>query len=400
MKRSMPALLCAALVLCASGNGFAADFGAVLSGEFTASGGDDSSTAGSIALAPWLSVPVGGGGLYLSAGITADFSDETAVIPELLRLEFSYPIGPLSFRAGRISWQDPAGFTAKGFFDGADISLDFDLVSLGAAAFYTGLLYKGTAEINASPGDSRDYFAAFDWGDFSNTYFAPRRFLAALYGNFPGYPWGRGNLYAGILAQFDLSDADEQFHTQYLLLRHTLDYKMFDLDIAGAVELENTDEDGMRAAFALSAEGGAELPAPFRNRLSLGVRWASGDGPQTAAFFPVVMEAQGLVFKPFFSGTMVLGAGFEARLLPSLSAALGLRYFLRTDRATIVDPDIDPDAKSYALGLETSGSILWAPLSDLSFSLEGGFFFPQSGAAMLDDAPVRWLLTLGVIFSF
>ena len=399
MKRSITALFCASLVFCALGNGFTADFGAVLGGEFSAGGNGDASAAGNITLAPWLSLPVGDGGLYLSAGITADFSDKAVAVPELLRLEFSYPFGPLALRAGRISWQDPTAFTAKGFFDGADISLDFDLVSLGAAALYTGLLYKGTADINISPGDSRDYSAAFDWGD-SSTYAAPRRFLAALYGNFPGLPWRRGNLFAGILAQFDLSDADEPFHTQYLLLRHTLDYKMFDLDIAGAVELENTDEDGLGAAFAVSAEGGVQLPAPFKNRLSLGMRWASGDGPQTAAFFPVVMEAQGLIFKPFFSGIMVIRTGFEARVLPSLSAALGLHYFLRTDSVTIADPDIDGDTESYALGLETSGSLLWAPFSDLSFSLEGGVFFPQTGAAMHSDAPVRWLLTLGVIFSF
>ena len=282
--------------------------------------------------------------------------------------------------------------------DGADFIYDLGKVRLGAAAFYTGLLYKDTADINYSPTDQRDYNEDFDWSDFGNTYFAPRRLFTALYGEFPGLPFKRGHLYAGLLAQFDLSDADEAFHTQYLLLRHILDYKQFDFSVSGAVELENTEDDGLRAAYAVSLEGGWRIPFFLKNRLSLGMRWASGHGPQTAAFFPLIREAQGLVLKPCLSGIMVIKANFEARLLPSLSAELGGRYFLRTDSTSFTDPDIENE--SYALGAEIGASLLWVPFSDLSFSLAGGIFLPGTGGAMAGDTPVRWSLTLGTIFSF
>jgi len=384
---------------------FAVDFGAVLDGEFSAeTAGETGETgetgiSGKALLSPWLSVPLGEADFYVSAGLIADFTEKASFIPELLQLEFSWRVSPsLMLRAGRIPWMDPSGFTAWGRMDGADVIVDLGKVRLGAAAFYTGFMYRETAEINFSPGDPNDYNADFDWADFGNTYFAPRRVLTALYGEFPGLPFKRGHLYAGILAQFDLSRAEERFHTQYLLLRHSLDYKQLDFNAAGAVELEHTQKGGSRAAYAVSLEGGWRIPGSFNNRLSQGMRWASGEGDQTAAFFPVVMKSQGLVLEPNLSGIMLIQANFEARLLPSLSAQLGGRYFLRTDSVSFSDPDIEK--KSYALGAEIDASLLWVPLSDISFSIEGGVFLPNTGTAMREGAPVRWSLVMGTIFSF
>ena len=396
MKR--PIIFAVLFITCVLGNTFATDFGVVLYGEFIAEGGDETDTSGKTTLSPWFSLPLDVGELFFSAGLGVHYAEKTVFVPELLRLEYSTILAPFTVRAGRIPWRDPSGFTAKGLFDGADFSMDLGQIRFGAVAFYTGLLYKNTADINVSPGDPRDYSLPLDWNDFGDTYFAPRRLIAALYGEFPGLPRHRGNLYAGILAQFDVSEADKRFHTQYLLLRHTLDYHIFDLSAAGAVELENTKEDGVRAALALSLDGGARLPLSLKNRLSLGMRWTSGEGSQTAAFFPVIREAQGLVLKPHFSGIMVIRTNFEARLLPSLSAGLGGRYFIRTDSESFADPDITKD--KHPLGAEFFSSLLWVPYSDLSFSAEGGIFLPKTGTAMRDDAPVRWSLTLGTIFSF
>jgi len=386
------------IVFCALGNLRAADFGALLNTEFTAEGGDEAEASGTTALSPWFSLPLGEGGLFVSARLGLYYAEETIFVPELLRLEYAARFAPFSIRGGRISWQDSSGFTAKGLFDGVDVSMDSQQMRFGIAGFYTGFLYKETANISVSPTDPVNYGADFDWEDFEDTYCAPRRVMVSLYGEFPGLPIHRGNLYAGLLAQFDLSDAEELFHTQYLLLRHTLYYRDFDLDAAGAVELENTEENGVKAAFAISLEGGWRTPLSLPNRLSLGVRWASGESPEAAAFFPVIWEAQGLVLQPGFSGIMVLRAGFEARLLPSLSAALRGHYFLRTDSISFLDDDFDKDA--YSIGAEFSGSLRWSPFSDLSFSLDGGIFLPKTGASMRDDAPVRGSLTLGAIFSF
>ena len=406
MKKALSAgLLALAAVLMFAPPLHAADFGALVNGQFEAKDGSqpsggDTKTTGALVIAPWVTVPVGEGDFYLSAGVNMSFEDKTVVAPELFRLEYSSdPASLVSLRLGRINWQDPSRLVAKGFFDGADVAFNLGRVKLGVMGLYTGFQYRETAEINISPTDTtgKKYDGAtFEWDDF-DSYFAPRRVLAGIYGEFPGFPAGRGHLYAGLLAQFDLSDADEAFHTQYLLLRHTLAYKAFDLTVAGAAELENTEEEGIKAAFAFSLEGGVQLSGAIRDRLSLGVSWASGEG-DTAAFFPIVREVQGHALQPYFSGLMVLKAKYEARLLPSLSADIGGRYYIRNDATSFKDPYLEDE--SYPLGLELGAGLLWAPLSDLSFSLRGGVFLPKTGTAWADDTPVRWIVTAGTIISF
>ena len=377
---------------------WAADYGALLKGELDVTGQDETKTTGNIVFAPWISVPFGESELNISAGLNVNIADSTVMAPELYRLEFYSRLSSLfSFRIGRFSWQDPSGFTARGRFDGVDLLFDMGKVRLGLNALYTGFLYKDTSEINISPMDTKDYSAEFDWGNFVNTYTAPRRLVASLYGEFPGFPPGRGHLYAGLMAQFDLSDADEAFHTQYLLLRHTLVYRAFDLDLAGAAELENTEADGLRPGFAFSLEGGFQLPDALNDRLSLGVSWASGEG-STAAFFPVTRETQSFVLKPYLSGMMILKLNYSARFLPSLSGNLGASYFFRTDSTSFNAVYLEND--SYALGMELDLGLLWVPFSDLSFSLNGGIFLPKTGSAWANDAPAQWHVNLGMVFSF
>ena len=392
------ALLCAAGVL----NISAVDFGAVLSGQLELDKAAELDPDGKIILAPWLSIPIGNNGnFYFSPGLELSFpgkDKDPVFIPELKRLDFTWQLPQMFlFRLGRIPWQDTSRFTAKGSFDGIDIVLDAGIARLGACALYTGLLYKDSAELNISPGDPTDYTADLDWSNFSSTYFAPRRLLLSAYGDIPGLLFQRGTLAFGFLAQFDISDAEEAFHTQYFLLRYSMSYRRFDLAASGAAELENTSEDGLRAGFAAALETGWNV-SPITDRLSLTVRWASGNGPHSAAFFPLIREAQGLVLKPWLSGMMLIALNYEARILPSLSAEFGGRYFIRTDSTSFIDPALNND--SYLIGMEIDGGLVWVPLSDLSFSLSGGVFMPKTGEAMKDDTPVRWSLVLGTVFSF
>jgi hypothetical protein len=221
--------------------------------------------------------------------------------------------------------------------------------------------------------------------------------LGALQGEFPAFITPRGTLHAGVLAQLDFSGAPENLSSQYLLLRYALNLpKGFDLGLAGAAELLEVSRD-IDLAFASSVEAGWAPPSALADRLFFAYCWASGTGPSTAAYFPVIVESQGRVLKPDFSGIMTLRGGYQARLLPSLSAELDFRYFLRTDSSAFSDPDLGGD--SYFLGGEVSAFVLWAPFSDLSFTLSGGAFFPQTGTAFRDGAPLRWLFTLGTIFS-
>ena len=179
---------------------YAADYGAFIQGEFDSKGAEEANAKGSIVIVPWLSASFGKSQLYVSGGLNTSIAKESYFAPELFRLEFSsqVPLGNeqtasmFSFRVGRFNWQDASGFIAKGRFDGAELLLKLDTIRLGVNVLYTGFLFKDTAEINVSPADTKDYKVNLDWANFGNTYFAPRRLLASLYGEFPGFPPGRG----------------------------------------------------------------------------------------------------------------------------------------------------------------------------------------------------------------
>jgi hypothetical protein len=342
----------------------------------------------------WLSQPLGAADFYFSAGLSASFAEENVLAPDLHRLELvARPVESASIRAGRFLWQDPSRFTARGRFDGMELSFDVKKATIGAAALFTNFLYRGSSNITTTA-DKKDYSKPLDWADFEETYFAPPRFLAAVYGEFPGLSEGRGRLYAGYIAQFDLSGAADGLHTRYLFLRHILAYQAFDLSAAGAVQFHNPRTGGTRKAFALSVETGLQLPGPVTDRLSLGMRWASGNGPSTMAYLPVTAEAQGVVFRPSLSGMMILRTNYEARLLPEFSMEIGGRYFVRMD-AGGSGPPVDGYASQ--VGGELNASLLWVPFSDVSLSLGGGVFFPRTWKSM-SDSTVRW--TLSTIVSF
>ena len=340
--------------------------------------------------------------LYLSAGISADYQHnrekKLLFIPELFRLELSFkPLETMTVRAGRIPYEDPSRFTATGLFDGAALEMDLGPVTLGLAGFYTGFLYRETAGIRANPGDPENDAAPLDWSDFSGTYFAPRKAIAAVEAEYRGFISPRGILRAGLLAQFDLSRAEEKQHTQFFLVRYSLVFKSIDAAAAGALEFL-PKPDGLKTAYALALEGGWRIPAALPSRLSLGLRWASGEGSSRAAFDPVISRSQGRALEPDFSGLMVIRPLWEARLLPSLQGELGGRYFIRTDSITFTDPGLAGD-DSYFIGLELDGALRWVPFSDLSLSLSGAVFIPQTGKAMKDDEPLRWTVTAGALFS-
>jgi hypothetical protein len=106
------------------------------------------------------------------------------------------------------------------------------------------------------------------------------------------------------------------------------------------------------------------------------------------------------VLRPRVSGLALVEAGYAVRLHNVLSVEAGTAYFFRTDSHTYSDPDLDEDSLSPLLGGEVSGSLTWAPVSDISFTLGGGAFFPQWGKAFASDAAMRWRVSLETILSF
>jgi hypothetical protein len=153
--------------------------------------------------------------------------------------------------------------------------------------------------------------------------------------------------------------------------------------------------------FAAHAEGAWTPPTDIQDRLSLRVTWASGEWDKTLrAFVPVSTVSQGHILRAKLSGIMQIQGAYTARLVQSLSMDLSAAYFLRTDKVTFTDRDLDGASVSYLLGGEVYGALTWVPVSDVSLIAGGGVFLPGLGKAFVSGAKPKWLVSLGAMISF
>jgi hypothetical protein len=118
-------------------------------------------------------------------------------------------------------------------------------------------------------------------------YFASRRVLLALMGEFPGLT-SRTGLSAQALAQFDVNGDADSLNTQYLALHFTAEpADPLHITLGGVGELAQGPDEawGSMAAFA-----GAdwEVPGALTDLLSAEFLWTSGrSGEKIRAFTPV-----------------------------------------------------------------------------------------------------------------
>jgi hypothetical protein len=319
---------------------------------------------------------------------------------ELYRFEIEYRFdsGP-RLRAGRISYGEPLNVLMNGLFDGFALDMDLGNTRLSAGAFYTGLLYKKTAYIVMSPGDYADYYDR-------DHYFASRRMVLSLDWEIPA-PLS-SSLDLGITGQFDLNKLDPQIygdrriHSQYALAGFTLPFLKYCNARLGTL-LGIIEEEKSNPGFCFAFSGGMVwLPPGSKNdRLSLDMAFSSGAwNSGVRAFLPINTIAQGKVLRPNISGLGLVEGEYEVRLHPVISAEVSAAYFFRTDSHTYNNPDLDGASRSPLLGGEIYGSLTLAPVSDISFTLGGGAFFPQLGRAFETGASPRGRISLEMILSF
>jgi hypothetical protein len=397
----MHRLVCCFLLFFTASFAFAFDFGLILDQNADYGGYGGSGSFGySGSLIPRFSTLLGDSAdLYVSAGIRAAYAEggEWRFVPELLRTELTYYAGSLTLKAGRVYHSDPLALVADGLFDGARLSLEGEAGAFGLGAFYTGLLYKRRANILMTQADREIYAKEFDFADFQNTYFAPRRFVFS-------FDWERLSLggplqaRAAILGQADLS-GDKPLHSQYLAAKLSLPGNVFGLDAGGTLCL--TEEDGF--GLAAAAELGFYLAPPTRlpQRLSLLGRFSSGrvEGSQITAFQPVTAKAQGEIFKAGLSGLSLVSLDYSIQPANTFSAGLTSACFIRSDYETYWAYPIGDEGGGYVLGTEFFGRLLWRPFSDLQANLGGGVFMPSLGNAN-PGAEASWRVELNVIVSF
>jgi hypothetical protein len=413
-KRFLHALI---FLLCA-GAAFAQDYGLTLRSLPVLANGEepfgDFEYAGTAV--PWFAAPLGEqGDIYLSGGISAGYSDEEwRAVPEVYRFEILYRFGSgLHLEAGRISCREPLNLVLNGLFDGLAVSFDLGKTRLSAGAFYTGLLYKKTAYITMSSGDYADYRN-------QDRYFASRRLVFSLGWEIPAAFNTGGAIDLGIAGQFDLNepedhvdqieqieqtgqiDGDGKVHSQYALAKFTLPFLNYCNAELGA-SLGIIEEDGLTPGFCFAFTGGLAWlpPGGVNDRLSLNMALSSGvRNDNVRAFLPINTIARGKILRPTISSLALTELGYTARLHSSLSAEVSAAYFFRTDSHTYSDPEIDGSSLSPLLGGEVYGGLSWAPVSDISFTLGGGAFFPQWGKAFAPDTAARWRISLETILSF
>jgi hypothetical protein len=394
-------LLCAAVLLIRAGAVFAQDYGLTLR-SLPAAGSEDEDDwyfeyTGTVV--PWFAAPLGEqGDIYLSGGISAEYSEEEwkPPVPELYRFELSYRFGSaLRLEAGRLPYREPLNLVFNGLFDGLALGFDLGKTQLSAGAFYTGILYKKTASITISPGD---YNAYYD----QDVYFASRRLVFSLGWEIPALFNTGAKLDLGMAGQFDLNDTDDKVHSQYVLAGFALPFfSNMNAELGAVLGLIKEDNLDMGICFAFSAGLAWLPPGGINDRLSLGAVFSSGAWDDTVRpFLPISTIAQGKVLRLKLSGLAIAEGNYTARLHESLSAEISAAYFFRTDSYTYSDPDLEGDSLSPLLGAEIHGGLTWVPVSDISFTLGGGAFLPQLGEAFATDAPVRWRISLETIFSF
>ena len=229
-----------------------------------------------------------------------------------------------------------------------------------------------------------------DYSDFANTYFAPRRFVAALDWENPSLAY-IFMVNTALIGQFDLSG--EELNSQYLIANIAMPYRSFFFKLGGCLNLiQNSGDSGI----GFSGDLGAAwlMPGSFQNRLSLLARYTSGTNDSVDAFLPITTETQGHVLKAYHSGITMLSLDYAARLHPSCSISLSSNYFIRNDKETYTGFGDDGNL----LGNEFYARLFWSPVSDMQFNFGGGVFLPSMGN-VAPDVKAVWRVELNAIVS-
>jgi hypothetical protein len=315
------------------------------------------------------------------------------------------PLPVFTIDAGRIRFNDFNNMLVTGLFDGLSGVYEWGSARLSLGAYYTGFLYKDTADIFMTTGDTADYARELDYNEFGATYFASRRFLAALGWEAPALGGSPHGLSFQGLAQFDVNEREEALHTQYLSLRFLFSpVPVFDLCLGGVAGFAETtspaESSDTEISFALVADLSWTPPSFPQDRVTLGFRWGSGHvNERIGPFRPVTTIIQGTVLDAGLPGLMVVNGGYTLQPVEGLSLSLEGRYFLRSDAETYTSPYLKSGGNK-ALGAEAYGSITWVPVADISVTAGGGVFFPGAGNALDSGAPVLWKAALALLLSF
>lgn len=375
---------------------WAADFGLVAGmqgGLGNSIDNDDSRFDFKMDLWPRYSALIGDNAEFsISAGFTINADDDVFFVPELLLTEFSMLFGASGIRLGRINYSDPLTYVAEGIFDGAQFFYNSQTGNFNIGVWYTGLLYKKNAYITMTNDDEANFHVPLDFDNFSDTYFASRRMIAALGWEHPSIS-ELLHLKTAFIAQVDLNDVDEKYNSQYVILKAAVPVNNFLIELGGGLEFSS--------GIGFAGEIGLFwlFPSVYNSRLSFTGKIAGGKADDIEAFNPITTKSYGSIFKHRMSGISVFALNYSSRFNQTTSGSFNASYFVRNDLGTFNGYPISADSgDGYFLGPEIFAGFAWNPFSDLQFNVGGGAFIPSLGDTA-PDAKVLWRTELSVTLA-
>jgi len=344
------------------------------------------------------------GTFYASMGFTFWYDDEFFMIPEVLRTELNLRFGGWGLSFGRFAYSDPLAFIADSLYDGFQITNSSPAGHFGLGAWYTGMLYKNNANIIMSGSDRNLFILPIDEDDYANTYFAPRRFVAAFDWEHPSVG-GLAQLNMSLIGQIDMNkDEEARVDSQYLILKLGLPLNNFTFVIGNAFGMIRSSN-GLSAAWACELR----LHIPFNDLnsiLSFTGRFASGGGEESmfeglglGAFVPITTKYYGHIFKTSIIGITTIAVDYQIRFSEIYGSNINFTYFMRNDLSP-VDHNlvVDSEEGKKLLGAEFYTQHNLSPFSDLQFVLGAGVFVPMFGDNW-KDAKSIWRVDLTTIFA-
>jgi len=282
---------------------------------------------------------------------------------------------------GRISYSDPLGFIASGLFDGERFSYHTEMGTISFGAFYTGFIYKKRINIGMTDEDKKLNDIAIDYDNFSDSYFAPRRVLAALDWEHQGLG---ERVYArfSFLGQFDFTGAE--LYSQYITGKMIVPFKIFTISFGGCLEIVEYSDN---KDIALAAELGTAWRTSSSS-FSILARYSSAKSDSMVEFKPVTTNAQGQILSEKLSGISLASMNYTARLQQTFTISFTPSYFFLSDYK-------NTRGKIF-MGPEFFGAFYWSPLPDINVNLGAGVFLPSIGNV---GGKTLWRVELNLVLS-
>jgi len=343
-------------------------------------------------LTPRLSFSIGNSmELFFAARLNYDYVEAPYLVPELLRAEFLYHTDRARLAVGRMQYTAPFEYVADSSFDGVRADTATMWGNFYYGLWFTGLLYKKSANIIITDDDAFNYMTPVDYGNFVDTYFASRRLVSAFGWENPAVA-GIINAKAAIAGQYDLNNLfgrDTSYMSSlYFMGRFTVPFGNFSFELGGLYQIAVSDlETG--SGFTWDVSVNYYLHTKFPTRFTFSGYFSLDDGRDTLPnLVPINTKTFGMIADASPSGIAAFSFDYAVRINSAVSVSAGTMYYVRS---SVLNAASQAGINSFRLiENEIYAQAVWSPLSDFQMSLGGGLDI---------SSDPKWKIKLGMILA-